>query len=237
MMLDTTMLSVWLAVFAGALVQGTTGMGFALIVVPVLALAAPAMLPGSLLIAMLPLNAYVAWRERHAIDLRGAGWISAGRLAGTFGGLWVLVAVPMAWLNALVGGSTILAAVVSLLAPAFTPGRVTFASTGLITGVTETATGVGGPPLALAYQHAPVATLRATVALCFLVGEVISLIVLGVSERLGAPQWHYALGMLPVLGAGMLASHLVHRRINQRMLRLGVLVFALVSGLVVLVRG
>jgi hypothetical protein len=40
-----------------------------------------------------------------------------------------------------------------------------------------------------------------------------------------------------VLGAGMLASHLVHRRINQRMLRLGVLVFALVSGLVVLVRG
>ncbi|NSX04698.1 sulfite exporter TauE/SafE family protein [Cupriavidus gilardii] len=237
MMFDTTMLSVWLAVFAGALIQGTTGMGFALIVVPVLALAAPAMLPGALLIAMLPLNAYVAWRERHAIDLRGAKWISAGRLAGTFGGLWVLVAVPMAWLNALVGGSTILAALVSLVAPAFTPGRLTFASTGLITGVTETATGVGGPPLALAYQHAPVATLRATVALCFLVGEVISLIVLAVGERLGAPQWHYALGMLPVLVAGMWASHLVHRRINQRALRIGVLVFALVSGLVVLVRG
>lgn len=235
--MDIMLFSVLAAVFTGALVQGTTGMGFALIVVPVLALAAPAMLPAALLLAMLPLNAYVAWRERHAIDLRGAGWISAGRLAGTFGGLWVLVAVPMAWLNALVGGSTILAALVSLAAPAFTPGRLTFASTGLITGVTETATGVGGPPLALAYQHAPVATLRATVALCFLVGEIISLVVLAVGGRVEAAHLAYAAGMLPVLVLGMFASHLVHRRINQRALRIGVLVFALVSGLVVLLRG
>ncbi|MFJ4290837.1 sulfite exporter TauE/SafE family protein [Cupriavidus sp. NPDC089707] len=235
--MDMTWFSVGVAVFTGALVQGATGMGFALIVVPVLALAAPAMLPGALLLAMLPLNAYVAWRERHAIDLRGAGWISAGRLAGTFGGLWVLVAMPMAWLNALVGGSTIAAALASLLAPAFTPGRLTFASTGLITGVTETATGVGGPPLALAYQHAPVATLRATVALCFLVGEVISLVVLALSGKLGMEQVLYAAGLLPVLGVGMVASHLVHRRVNQRMLRIGVLVFALVSGAVVLLRG
>ncbi|SPA22565.1 conserved hypothetical protein; putative membrane protein, DUF81 [Cupriavidus taiwanensis] len=237
MSMDMTLFSVGVAVFTGALIQGATGMGFALIVVPVLALAAPAMLPGALLLAMLPLNAYVAWRERHAIDMRGAGWISAGRVAGTFGGLWVLVAMPMAWLNALVGGSTIAAAVVSLLAPAFTPGRLTFASTGLITGVTETATGVGGPPLALAYQHAPVATLRATVALCFLVGELISLVVLALSGKLGMEQVFYAAGLLPMLGVGMVASHLVHKRINQRMLRIGVLVFALVSGAVVLLRG
>lgn len=235
--MDMTGFSVCVAVFSGALIQGATGMGFALIVVPVLALAAPAMLPGALLLAMLPLNAYVAWRERHAIDLSGAGWISAGRVAGTFGGLWVLVAMPMAWLNMIVGGSTIAAALVSLLAPAFTPGRLTFASTGLITGVTETATGVGGPPLALAYQHAPVATLRATVALCFLVGETISLVVLAAGDRLGMTQVVYAMGLLPVLVVGMVASHLVHRRINQRMLRVGVLVFALVSGAVVLVRG
>ncbi|MCY1346073.1 hypothetical protein D9M69_321480 [compost metagenome] len=103
--------------------------------------------------------------------------------------------------------------------------------------MTETATGVGGPPLALAYQHAPVATLRATVALCFLVGEVISLVVLALSGKLGMEQVLYAAGLLPVLGVGMVASHLVHRRINQRMLRIGVLVFALVSGAVVLLRG
>ncbi|RWA51829.1 permease [Cupriavidus sp. UYMSc13B] len=235
--MDMTLFSVGVAVFTGALIQGATGMGFALIVVPVLALAAPAMLPGAaLLLAMLPLTLRGLARA-HAIDLRGAGWISAGRLAGTFGGLWVLVAMPMAWLNALVGGSTIAAVVVSLLAPAFTPGRLTFASTGLITGVTETATGVGGPPLALAYQHAPVATLRATVALCFLVGESISLVVLALSDRLGTEQVFYAIGLLPVLIVGMVASHLVHKRINQRMLRIGVLVFALVSGAVVLLRG
>ncbi|NUO87458.1 MAG: sulfite exporter TauE/SafE family protein, partial [Cupriavidus sp.] len=41
--MDLTLFSVGVAVFTGALIQGATGMGVALIVVPVLALAAPAM--------------------------------------------------------------------------------------------------------------------------------------------------------------------------------------------------
>jgi uncharacterized membrane protein YfcA len=88
--------------------------------------------------------------------------------------------------------------------------------------------------LALVYQHAPVATLRSTVALCFLVGEIISLVVLGIS---GALQWShlsYAVLCLPALVLGMGLSSLVHHRLDQRRLRIGVLVFATVSGLAVM---
>lgn len=221
-------------VFIAALVQGATSMGFALILVPVLALMKPEMIPGALLYLMLPLNAYVALRERRAIDYHGAGWITLGRVLGTFGGLWVLVILSSHWLNMVVGISTILAVAASLLAPAFTPGRKALALTGLVTGITETATGIGGPPLALAYQHAPVPRLRSTVALCFLVGEIISLIVLIASDSIGLMQLEFALWCSPALLAGMLASHWVHERLDQRALRLGVLVFAGVSGVAVL---
>lgn len=225
-----------LAVAGGAFIQGTTGMGFALIVAPVLGLLAPSLLPMSLLILMLPLNALIAWREREAIDLMGTKWISLGRVVGTFGGLWVLVVLPLSSLNILIGVSTIAASLVSWLAPAFSPGRKAFVSTGIITGITETATGIGGPPLALVYQHMPVATLRASVALCFLIGELVSLLVLAASGRLHSELLLPVGWMLPALAAGLILSQLVHKTVNARFLRQFVLVFALGSGVLVLLQ-
>lgn len=225
-----------LAVLAGAFVQGSTGMGFALIVAPVLGLLAPSLLPVSLLVLMLPLNALIAWRERHAIDLPGTKWISLGRVLGTFGGLWVLVVLPLSQLNILIGVSTIAAVLVSWLAPAFSPGRKAYVSTGVITGITETATGIGGPPLALVYQHMPVATLRASVALCFLIGELVSLLVLALSGRLHMELLQPVAWMLPALALGLALSQWVHRRLNTRFLRQFVLSFALISGVLVLLK-
>ncbi|HET9650648.1 MAG TPA: hypothetical protein VFP36_00580, partial [Usitatibacter sp.] len=75
-----------LAVMAAALVQGSIGVGFALITAPVMAMLAPQLVPVGLLALMLPLNAYVAWRERAALDRFGMTWITAGRVAGTAAG-------------------------------------------------------------------------------------------------------------------------------------------------------
>src|SRR5699024_9850356 len=149
-----------LTVVISAFIQGATGMGFAMIAAPVVALLDPGLIPVLLLVLMIPLNAYIAWRERSAIDWRGVRWISVGRFAGTFGGLWILLVVSAHALNLIIGWATVLAVAGALLAPAFHPSRSALATVGVITGVTETATGVGGPPLALAYQHGPGAPLR-----------------------------------------------------------------------------
>ncbi|MNQ39200.1 Sulfite exporter TauE/SafE [compost metagenome] len=225
-----------LAVACGALIQGTTGMGFALIVAPVMGLLAPESLPVSLLILMLPLNAAIAWRERDAIDFRGSSWITVGRFVGTFGGVWILFWLPLSQLNILIGLSTIAACLATWMAPSFVPGRRALISTGLITGITETATGVGGPPLALVYQHSPVATLRGSVALCFLVGEVISLAVLALGGHLHAAQVSPVLSLCLPLALGVLASHWARQFINEARLRRFVLIFAFVSGSLLLLQ-
>jgi uncharacterized protein len=220
-----------------AFVQGTTGVGFALIVAPVLAFIAPELLPVCLLALMIPLNLYVAWRERAALDRSGAAWITAGRFLGTFGGLWLLAALTSSQLQILIGALTILAAAATLVAPSFTPGRRVFAAAGVVTGVTETATGIGGPPLALVYQHQAAATLRSTLAICFLLGQLMSLALLAAAGRVTSAQFETALMLTPALAIGAMLSHWIHGRVGGRALRAFVLIFAVASGALLIVRG
>lgn len=217
-----------------AFVQGTSGLGFALIVAPVVGMVDPGLLPVFLLASMIPLNLYVAWRERASLDVRGARWISAARLAVTPGGLALLWAVPERHLGVVVGAATVLAVLVSLLAPVFTPGRAAYVGAGAVTALTETATGVGGPPLALVYQHRPPAELRSTVAVCFLVGEVASLGLLFATGQGSPGQASPALLLLPALALGVWFSRLAHHRVDAAKLRVVVLVFAAVSGAVLI---
>ena len=222
--------------FLSAFVQGSLGIGFALIVAPVVGMLKPELLPVTLLLLMLSLNLHVAVREREHVDWPGATWITVGRLAGTFAGLWLLAALSLDQLDLAVGVFTVVAAGAALVAPPFTPNRPSALAVGLFTGITETATGIGGPPLALLYQHAKAPVLRATVALCFLVGEVMSLMVLAISGRLGSEQLLAALYLAPAVLLGSAVSRLAHHRIAGRGLRLAVLSFAIVSGLFLIVR-
>ncbi|GAA1627467.1 MULTISPECIES: sulfite exporter TauE/SafE family protein [Brevibacterium] len=223
-------------VLVSAFVQGSTGMGFAMIVAPVVSFIDPSLIPVMLLVLMIPLNLYVAARERSAIDWHGVKWISVGRFAGTFAGLWILLIVNLQQLSLLIGWSTLVAAVIALLAPKFTPNRTVLASVGLVTGVTETSTGVGGPPYALAYQHSPGPELRSTVAVCFLVGEVISLVVLAISGQVTGATLQTTLIMLPFLAIGSFISRYVHHRLDGPVLRYMVLGFAIISGAIVIIQ-
>lgn len=232
----TAFLLIGLAVFISAFAQGCSGMGFAMLSAPIVTLFAPGLIPVMLLVLMIPLNAYVGWRERAAIDWRGVKLISIGRFAGTFLGLWILLVVNLHQLSLLIGWSTLIAAVVALLSPSFDLGRAGLGLVGLITGVTETSTGVGGPPLALAYQHKSGAVLRSTVALCFLVGEVISLIVLMIGGKVGPDTLLVSVQMLPFLVLGSYASKFVHHRLDGPLLRYLVLGFSSISGIVVILQ-
>ncbi|XKE45870.1 sulfite exporter TauE/SafE family protein [Halomonas organivorans] len=226
-----------LAVSTGiaAFMQGAIGIGFALIVAPVMGFLRPDLMPVALLVLMLPLNLYVALREREAIDWRGTAWIGVGRLPGTFVGLGILLIMSTNGLNQLIGASTVIAVLAALFAPVFRPRAGACASVGLVTGVTETATGVGGPPLALLYQHRPGPELRSTIACCFLVGELVSLAILAAAGKVQPDQLMWSLYLLVPLLLGSVASRVMHQRLDARRLRQGVLMFALVSGVVLMI--
>jgi uncharacterized membrane protein YfcA len=225
------------SVAVGAFVQGTIGVGFALIAVPIIALLDSSLLPVSVLVLMIPLNIYVIWREHTAIDWSGAGWITVGRVFGTVGGITALAFLVPAYLNPIIGVVTMLAAGVTFLAPYFEPDRRALLGAGLITGNTETATGVGGPPLALVYQHQPGPILRSTVAICFLAGQVLSLAALLAAGRMHVAQLTAAAALFPALAVGGFASRHAHRRVSGPLLRRFVLAFAVLAGLALVIMG
>lgn len=223
-----------IAVAMAAFVQGSTGVGFALIVAPIMGLLEPELLPVGLLALMVPLNAYILWRERQHIDRTGASWITVGRAAGTVSGVLVLMILTPTQLGLFVGLSTIAAVLASLLIPPFDPNRGAYLTSGVITGVTETATGIGGPPLALVYQHQPPPVVRSTIAFCFLIGELMSLTALALMHQTDVSQFSAAALLFPSLVIGMLLSQIVKDHINTKYLRRFVLAFATASGVTLL---
>jgi uncharacterized protein len=225
------------AVTVGALVQGSVGFGANIVAVPVIAVLEPDALPATLALVVIPLVVVMVVRERHAVDRRGATWITIGRLPGTVLGAWVVAVISPDTLSVLLGVGVLLAVVMSTLTPTIPVNEVTATTAGFASGAMGTATSIGGPPLALLYQHHEGPVLRATLAVAFAVGTVLSLVGLAIAGAI--EPWHLALAgaLVPGLLTGLALSRLLVHWIDRDWLRPAVLGFAAATAVIAIVRG
>ena len=179
----------------------------------------------------------MALHERRSIDLSGFVHATLGRVAGTAGGVGLLVVVPRDSLTALVGVVILVAVALSAFAPSLDVSRGTTLAAGFASGVMGTAAAIGGPPMALAYQRRPGPELRSTLAASFVAGSVISIGGLMLAGRVHG--WHavLALQLLPGVLLGLVLSRYAVRWLDRRWLRPAVLAFAAAAGAVAVVRG
>jgi uncharacterized protein len=224
------------AVTIGALVQGSVGFGANIVAVPVIAVLEPDALPATLALVVIPLVVVMVVRERHAVDRQGATWITIGRLPGTVLGAWVVAVISPDTLSVLLGAGVLLAVVMSTLTPTIPVNGVTAITAGFASGAMGTATSIGGPPLALLYQHHEGPVLRATLAVAFAVGTVLSLVGLAIAGAI--ESWHLVLAsaLVPGLLAGLALSRLLIHRLDRAWLRPAVLTFAAATAVVAIVR-
>ena len=227
----------FVAVGLGAMVQGSIGFGFALVVVPALTLIRPEALPATVLLLALPLGATMAVRERRAIDVSGLGYLLLGRVTGTFAGVGLLLLVPDSYLSVLFGSLVVAAVLASSVSPEIDLRNRTRVTGGVASGIMGTAAGIGGPPLALIYQSHSGPQIRATLAVAFSMGTVISLLALAIAGRVGPEHLLLALGLLPALLLGLWSARFAAGLLAGRWLRPAILLFAAVSGLVAVLLG
>ena len=218
-----------------ACVQGTIGFGLALTSAPLLALLDPAFVPGPLLVASLPVSAAALLRERGHADVRGVAAALAGRVPGTAVGALAVAALPVVFLHVSIALLVMLGVAVSVWAPRFHPTRRVLLGAGVISGVTGTVAAIGGPPIALVYQHATGPRLRATMALYFVAGTVLSVFALWLTGSYGHHEAVLSAILLPGTAVGFLASGPVLRFVDAGRLRPIVLGAAVVSAVVLLV--
>jgi uncharacterized protein len=225
------------AITIGALVQGSVGFGANIVAVPVIAVFEPDALPATLALVVIPLVAVMAVRERHAVDRSGVTWITVGRVPGTVVGAAVVAVISANTLSVLLGAGVLLAVAMSALTTTIPVNGVMATTAGFASGAMGTATAIGGPPLALLYQHHEGPVLRATLAVSFAIGTVLSLVGLAIAGTI--EPWHVllALALVPGLLTGLALSRLLVHRLDRAWLRPAVLTFAAVTAVIAIVRG
>ena len=225
------------AVSVGATVQGTLGFGANLLAVPVVALLEPAALPTTTAVIVFPLAAGMTVAEHHHVDWWGVTWLLVGRLPGTVIGVAVVALVAPSTLSVVTGLAVLVAVAVSVARATVPVNRETTLAAGVASGAMGTATSIGGPPLALLYQHHEGPVLRSTLAVVFGVGTLISIAGLAVAGEVHGWQVQLALALVPGIGVGLVAGRFLARRLDARWLRPAVLAVAAVAAVLAIVNG
>jgi len=224
------------AVAFGATVQGAVGFGMALVAAPLLVLIRPDLVPGPLLINGLALTLLVARRERDSIDLLGVKWALVGRVPGVALGALALATIPVKEMSLLVGLAVLAGVALGAARVRPSPSPRILLGAGLLSGVFGTIASIGGPPLALVYQHEPGPKLRGTLAGYFIVGALMSLAALVAVGRYGAGELAWTLLLLPGTVLGFACSSRFRRWVDAGRTRRAVLGITVAAGVAAVLR-
>jgi hypothetical protein len=231
----------WLAavsiIATGAAIQGSVGFGLGVFGAPILLLIDPRLVPGPILLDALLLTVLVAVREWRWVRLADLGWSVPGRLLGTAIAVWVLRAVPASRFQLAMGLFMLFAVALTALGPRLPLNRRTLLGAGTLAGVMGTITSIGGPPMALLYQHEEGPRMRGTLAAFFTLGVIFSIGGLTVAGRFGWTEVKLAALLLPGIVAGFALSAWTATRLDKRHIRAIVLVTSAVAGVLVVAKG
>lgn len=215
-----TIVLVALGAMLAATVQATAGLGFALVLTPVLFLVmapAGAIVTATLLGILLNLLVLFAEPRRPAPVWNEVVPVLAAAIPGAACGLVLLASLPRPVLQMIVGAVVILAGLLRTRTPARRRrrGARSRLALGYTVGVLSTSTGVNGPPLALwlAGQGLSPAQVRDSLSTAFLgIGVIATLTIVPI-----VGQTHLGAAVIAAAAAGVLAGHAVGSRLFRRL--------------------
>lgn len=223
-------------VVLGAAVQATIGFGASLVSIPLLLLVNPALVPGPAAVAGLTVNLIGMRAGAADADWRGVRWASVGLVPGTLVAAWALARFSGDAIGVLSATAVLAAVGVSALGMRPAGERRVLLAAGVFSGYLNTTAGVGGPPLALAYQDAPAKVLRATLPSVFVIATVLTMAILMETGHLDAVDWRIGLLLAPGGAIGYWAARSWAGRVDGSRLHGAVLAVSALSALAALAR-
>jgi uncharacterized protein len=229
-------LVIGLVVTLGAYVQAVVGLGLGLLSAPVVALVEPSLVPVLTLWLALLISGLNLLDEHEHVDWRSTAWSLPARVPGTVVGAWLVAEFTEEQIGVVLAVMVLIAVALTVHTVEVPINPTTLTTAGFVAGATGTATSIGGPPIALLYQHGDPKVVRATMSVFFFCGVILSLAGLAIAGALDREPSLLALTMAP----GVLLGYVVGRRtrglIDQLVFRWGVLLVCTGSALILLVR-
>ncbi len=224
------------AVVLAAAVQGTIGLGFNIVAVPVMSLINPLLAPVPQLILSAPQTVAAVLRERAAVDKSGVVWIMLGRLPGAAIGVWLLAIATDRVLDLMIGMLVLAAVFILASGVKLKRTRGIEFGTGVFAGVSSYVATIGGPPVALLYSREEGPTIRATLGVIFTIGVSITLTVRILVGDITRTDVFVGLALMPAAAVGFMASSWLKDRASERTLRAGIFTLSSAAALALLLR-
>ena len=232
------------SVLFAATMQTTAGFGFALLAVPLMALALDThdAVVVSTFLGLLSSSAQ-AYQGRHEVDRTLATRLAVWALAGIPLGLLVFRQVDEQVLKVILGISVLIAT--GLLARRLDLGHHgpwLDRLAGLISGALSASLSTNGPPLVFAMQsrRLPIAVFRSTISVVFCLSGVATLVAFAVSGEISGSGARDSLIALPAMSLGLLIGFRLRVRVSEegaRRLVLSLLGIAGVSAILSVILG
>jgi uncharacterized membrane protein YfcA len=220
----------------GAAVQGLVGLGLGLVAAPVTMLLEPTLMPDLLLWLAMLFPLLTLTREHHDIDWRGLGWSVLARIPGTAAGVYLLAIISTRALGVAVAVMVLISVATTAKAVVVPVNRSSLVAAGFASGIAGTATSIGGPPLAILYQHRSPQQIRSTLGIYFVIGAALSLVGLAVTGGLEAGTFVLAMACVPCLVVGFVITRMLRGLVPKERVRVAVLVVCATSAVVLLAR-
>ena len=218
------------------LVQGTIGLGFAIVSVPLLSLVDPRLVPVPQMIASLPLSLWMMRREREDLDTKGVLWTTLGRVPGTLLGMWLLTVASQTVLDLTIGG-IVLAGVGALSFGRAVPRNVgTELAAGAVSGAGAVVSAIGGPPIALLYKDDTGGTVRSSLAAIFTIGLFVTLLGRAASGHLTQLDWELGILLMAPTLTGLWGSRYLTGKVEGQPMRIAILLISGVAALALIGR-
>ena len=237
-MVGNSMLAVAAIVAAGAALQASVGVGFAVLAAPIVVILAPELVPGPMLVLGVLLASLTTTRDFRSVDTRELGLAMGGRIAGTAAAGAVIALLPLSVFSTIFALMILAAVGLSVSRWHLLPTPRNLIAAGLLSGFMGTITSVGSPPIGLVYQNMPGPKVRATLSAYFMLGASLSLLTLAMIGRFTAAEAASALWLFPPVMLGFFASRYIVRHMDKsrRGLKLTVLAVSAFAAMVLLVK-
>lgn len=225
---------VFLIVMLGALVQGSTSMGFAITAAPILMIVNPEFVPVPTLMIGFILSVYLMIRERKSIILTGLSYSVIGRIIGSIIAAYIIVLISQSYFSLVFGGLILLAVVLSLFRGQWEINKSKLFAAGLMSGIMGTLASIGSPPMGLLYQHQKAQVIRGTLSAYFTLGTLISILSLSFVGKVSKVDFNLFLWMLPASTVGFWFSKYLNKYLDKGYTRWTILAISALSALFVI---
>lgn len=228
-------LFVVIIVFLAGVLRGFTGFGFGLVAVPTLTLIIePAQVVPATLIVALIVGAELVPRAWRHVEWRSMRMLLAGAVVTTPFGTYALSALPANVMRGIIGGIVLLAVILLWRGFKFamTPPKTTRLGIGLLSGLLNGATGMGGPPVIIYFLASPegVVVGRASLLVFFFFTALWSVTVTGAAGLINVKTVAFAGLMFPFMGLGnWIGNHWFNRSAADTYIRVALAFLAAVA--------